>query len=400
MATEFVTPEHCIAVGDVPAAIEASGEFTSEEVGEPRSLGGSEGFLYPKKDGDGVVCSHLMQGPAGEVSGEPVTVSMHKLDTSAENLNDERTHHLFSHGLELHIGDGASDSPSPSPLSESPFEPYVICTKNRSETSCSNESQYSSSSEDHPESWFRNKDDRSYEDRAIPCVSLDDQRCFGQGGERLRTLISANHDASQVLCKTKPVLPPTEGRMDDPPSSPLFFPSINPPPPPPTTPPPSSAQTSNSGLNASLCVQRTRAFTFHDCMAGKEEGKFSADYMGKKEVDMYIKSTNSVAKELTMNQRPKEVQVFVTSERVRLAPPNSPTLFLSFMVKDILLLRRCSKNKRIIGVMVWKLKVGMPSCHILRCKDNLVADALYHSMWKQTQKVDDVPFSKVWEKIK
>ena len=119
---------------------------------------------------------------------------------------------------------------------------------------------------------------------------------------------------------------------------------------------------------------------------------------------MYIKSVNSVAKELASNQ-PKEIQVFVASERIRLAPPNSPTLFRSFSVKDVLLVRKCSKNKRIIGIMVWKQqllqqKVGVasptfspPTCHILRCQDQLVADSLYDALRQQTQKVDDVPSS-------
>ena len=233
-------------------------------------------------------------------------------------------------------------------------------------------------------------------------------------------LVSASHDSPQLLCKTKPVLPPPEEFLEDegecPPLSPLFFPSINPPPPPrssppliptsppaprsPTPPPSSSSSSSQSELHTSLFVRRARALTFHSCKAGEDEGRFNADYLGMKDVDMYAKSINSVAKELAMNQRPKEVQVFVTSERVRLAPPNSPTLFRSFMVKDILLVRKCSKNKRIIGVMVWKRKVGVPSCHILRCQDDLVATALYNAVWQQTQKVDEVAFSKVWVLIK
>lgn len=127
---------------------------------------------------------------------------------------------------------------------------------------------------------------------------------------------------------------------------------------------------------------------------------------------MYIKSINSVAKELASKQQPKEIQVFVASERIRLAPPNSPTLFLSFSVKDILLVRKCSKNRRIIGVMIWKPPpqqrkggVGVstsappsfppPACHILRCQDQLVANSLYDALRKQTQKVDDVVSSSI-----
>lgn len=450
MAAEFSGLGLYTDVGDVPPEIEASGEFTAEE---PSHLG-SRGFLYPDNDHQGIVSPHLVQGgtsakvlpPGRKTAGpgvEQVTVSMHKLHTSSDGGVGKGSDHFSSHGLVSYSEDAYR---SPSPLLEPAFEPYVICTKTRSETSCSNESQCSSSSGERLESWTPDKDlrpvlapmpssggaphnlwnepGRSYEgEEHIRCVSptqfsMKTKNCHDDydggnfesdgGNERVTMLVSASHDSPQFLCKTKPVLPPPEDVLTEevfPPSSPLFFPSVNPPPSSPssspifhlpTTPPSSSSHSSNSELHASLGVRRARALTFHHCKAGEEEGQFNADYLGMKDIDMYTKSINSVAKELAMSQRPKEVQVFVTSERIRLAPPNSPTLFRSFMVKDILLVRRCSKNKRIIGVMVWKRKVGVPSCHILRCQDDLVASALYNSVWQQTQKVDEVAFSKVW----
>lgn len=452
--TDFGGRGLCTAVGDVPpAAVVSSGEFTSNEQEESypgRVRPDSEGFSYPGNEG--IICPHLVQEDVMSKvlipgSVEQMAVSIHKLNTSTESSSGhgESVDQLSCRGLETYNGDSAYISPSPSPLSEPAYEPYVICTKTRSETSCSNESQCSSSSgELLQEGWTHDKisSDRvpvssmqhlpsssgghhspgggigvrmehiRWASPSLPAQLRTENSTDGDdiGGysnsnqgenERVTMLISASDDTPQILCRTKPVLPPEANVEDLPPSSPLFFPSINPP---PSTHPELSSSSSlnssptppsSSSLHASPYDQRARAHTFHHCKAGEEGGTFSADYLGMKEVDMYIKSINSVAKELAMSQRPKEVQVFVTSERIRLAPPNSPTLFRSLLVKDILLVRKCSKNKRILGVMVWKRKVGVPSCHIMRCQDDLVASALYNAVWEQTQKVDEVVFSKV-----
>lgn len=389
------------AVSDVSPGIVSSTEGVRPD---------SRGFLFPDSDQLGLVCPHLVgeSAPAMKASDsrkavgvKQVEVGMHKLDTSIEISNEK---HLACNN------DGACISPSPSPLSEPVFEPYVICTKTRSETSCSNNSQFSSSSGERLEGWCQGtpdeppipsgsgSEDCDFGMERLRCTSpAHDVGRDGQGKEPVRMLISASHETPQVLCETKPVLPPAENFLEErPPSSPLFFPSIDPASSTDSSQP-SSLQSPSSKLHDSLHNQRTRALTFTHYKVGEEGGKFNVDYLGMKDVDMYIKSINSVAKELAMSQKPKEIQVFVTSERIRLAPPNSPTLFRSFPVKDILLLRKCSKNRRILGVIVWKRKLGVPSCHIMRCQDDLVASALYNAIWQQTQKVDEITYSKVRE---
>ena len=153
MATDFVGGELCTAVGDVPSAVETSGEFTSDETGNrPDS---SKDFFFP----DGIVCPHLVKG-GGLRERESLGVgNRHRLNTDTENSG---ANHLSGHGLETDTSYSSRYiSPSPSPLPEPAFEPYVICTKTRSETSCSNESQYSSSSStgEHSASWARDRMD-------------------------------------------------------------------------------------------------------------------------------------------------------------------------------------------------------------------------------------------------
>ena len=348
--------------------------------------------------------------------------SMHELNTEMTGNCDECGEDLdlhsfpglavtkFDTGCEVHV------SLSPSPLPEPIFEPYVICTKTRSETSCSNESQCSFSSNERDDSaslsslGIQNSPPgpcRSYQSKhlslSVPqerlVVSSENEEESGKRGKTLM-LISPEHDSPQPMEETKLILPPPN--YDDSsesdhsiPMSPLYFPSINPP---RSNPLPRSradrflsSSVSNIDFRSTLATQRTLSHSFFACNVGEESGQFNADYLGMKEIDMYTKSINLVAKELlSVDQRPKEVHVYVSSEKIRIAPPNSVTLFQSLAVKDVLLIRKCSKNKRIIGIMVWRQKNVIPSCHVLRCQDNLIADSLYDAIWQQTQKVDDV----------
>ena len=139
---------------------------------------------------------------------------------------------------------------------------------------------------------------------------------------------------------------------------------------------------------------RLRSVSFMNCSAGPEMGRFPADYLGSKQVDSYIGYADALAKEL-INSRPIEVMAYVTSEKLRLAPPkNASVLFKSFAMKDILSVQKCSKNRRIICVSVWKSKAA-PQCHVLRCPTTLVSNALYDAILDQTQTVDDVSTDKV-----
>ena len=169
---------------------------------------------------------------------------------------------------------------------------------------------------------------------------------------------------------------------------------------------PSAAESAKSSSESSptLCnvhpqkqqPLRLRSVSFLDCSAGADLGHFPADYLGCKPVDSFIGYADSLAKGL-INSKPIEVVVYVTSEKLRLAPPkNASVLFKSFAVKDILSVQKCSKNRRIVCVAVWKSKKMAPQCHALRCPSALVSNALYDSILDQTQNVDDIASDKVY----
>ena len=153
---------------------------------------------------------------------------------------------------------------------------------------------------------------------------------------------------------------------------------------------------SNSFTPSSPLVSggRSRSVSFLDSRAGQELGCFPAEYLGSREVDCYVESVDSVAVS-AINSKPVEVTAYVTSEKLRLAPPNnSPVLFKSFAMKAIFSVQKCNKNKRILGVVVWRSR-GTPVCHILRCPTHLVSSALQDTILDQTQNVDDISLSKV-----
>ena len=147
--------------------------------------------------------------------------------------------------------------------------------------------------------------------------------------------------------------------------------------------------------DSSSPTHHRRKVSFHICKAGEELGQFRADYLGSKDIDGYVNVTNSVARQL-VDQRPAEVIAYVSSQKIRLAPPNNEAvLFKSFAIKDILMVEKSTINKRIIGIIVWKSKTQSPTCHALRCPDELVSKALYEAVWEQTQIYDDEALSKV-----
>ena len=151
-----------------------------------------------------------------------------------------------------------------------------------------------------------------------------------------------------------------------------------------------TGSTASSSSSYSSQSTRSRSISFLNCSAGAELGRFPADYLGSRPTDSYIGHADSLAKEL-INCKPVEVVVYVTSEKIRLAPPkNSSLLFKSFAVKDILSVQKCSKNRRIVCVSVWKSRRTLPQCHALRCPSALVSSALYDSILDQTQNIDDI----------
>ncbi len=221
-------------------------------------------------------------------------------------------------------------------------------------------------------------------------------------------LISPEHSAPVVLGKTKPVPPPRTppSEMDrqckipspvnrrSPPqnrkqsSSPNRHPTK-------ILHPTVSSPAILSETTGSSPFQRSRMVSFHHCKAGESLGQFKADYLGSKEVDGYVCVVDSVAKQL-VDQRPAEVIAFVSSQKIRLAPSqNEAVLFKSFAVKDILMVEKCTINRRIIGIIMWKSKTRPPTCHILRCPDEITSKSFYEAVWEQSQIYDDVALNKV-----
>ena len=131
--------------------------------------------------------------------------------------------------------------------------------------------------------------------------------------------------------------------------------------------------------------------------AGNECGRFLVDYLGSREIDQFTSIVDECAEKM-MNSKPSvrstQVVAYITTERVRLVPPRAGPLFKSLAVKSILCVNQCSKNRRIIGIVMWKPRTK-PVCHLLRCTDQLISNSFFEAMFHVIQSQEVAVLSKV-----
>lgn len=163
---------------------------------------------------------------------------------------------------------------------------------------------------------------------------------------------------------------------------------------PPAAPPRDRSSLSSSPARnperSRAAFSRVRAASFLTVSAGKELNTVTVVYMGSKQVDQYVGQINNIARDLSEKQASPMI-MYIATEKIRLAAPDSNVLFASFAVENILLTTLCSINKRIVGMLVWKSR-ALPSWHLIRCTDNLVAGSVLESiqMACETVKSDEI----------
>lgn len=142
---------------------------------------------------------------------------------------------------------------------------------------------------------------------------------------------------------------------------------------------------------------RQSPWNFLDSSAGDEYGRFSVDYLGSREIDQFVGIVDECAQQL-MNCKPPvratQVVAYVSTERVRLAPPKPGPLFKSLAVRNMLTVAQCVKNKRIVGVVVWKPRTK-PVCHLLRSSDQLVSNNFMEALSYVIENLDSESLKKV-----
>lgn len=131
--------------------------------------------------------------------------------------------------------------------------------------------------------------------------------------------------------------------------------------------------------------------------AGQEIGHFNVSYLGSREIDRYIGCIDECARQIIDPKsafKLTDVVAYVTSEKIRLVPPKFGPLFKSFSVSEIMSVSQCSKNKRLVGIVIWKPK-SIPVCHLFRCSDHLLSNALMESITYVHQNYEETALSKV-----
>lgn len=118
--------------------------------------------------------------------------------------------------------------------------------------------------------------------------------------------------------------------------------------------------------------------------AGEEIARFSVSYIGSCSIDQYLGCVDECAKKVinpkVSSVKSTDVLIQICTEKIRLfPPPKRGPLFKSFSVSEIVSVSRCSKNKRLVGLVIWKRK-DLPQCHLMRCPDHIGSNALLQSI--------------------
>ena len=159
---------------------------------------------------------------------------------------------------------------------------------------------------------------------------------------------------------------------------------------PPPAPPRDKSTFAKSPEKSKATYTRVRAASFLTVSAGKELNTVNVMYMGSRQVDQYVGQINNIARDLS-EKAAFPMIMYIATEKIRLAAPDSSVLFASYAVENILVATLCSINKRIVGMLVWKSRT-LPSWHLIRCSDNLVAGSVLESiqMACETVKSDEI----------
>lgn len=144
-----------------------------------------------------------------------------------------------------------------------------------------------------------------------------------------------------------------------------------------------------------------------DVSKDEDYGRFTVVYLGKMEIDCYTNCIDKCAKKMLDPKSPvsvhsSEVIVDIMSSRVRLLKPSTGMLLISIPVRDLFASSQCTKNKRLVGVIVWKRNCVEPVCHLFRCSDQQLSNTLLDSLTSVKQDADCLQMGKVcciWQSI-
>ncbi len=124
-------------------------------------------------------------------------------------------------------------------------------------------------------------------------------------------------------------------------------------------------------------------------------GRYSVCYLGSIDnIDSYSNCINDCARKLldpSCNKVPlilDNVTVDVVPEKVRLLQPKSGALLKSISMHDVFMFSQCTKNKRLIGILVWRKNTRLPICHLFRCSDQQVSNGFMESLLLVKQDID------------
>lgn len=115
---------------------------------------------------------------------------------------------------------------------------------------------------------------------------------------------------------------------------------------------------------------------------GEEIGNFFVSYIGTCDIDKYLDCIDECVQTIinpSLSSRSTEASLYIYSERIKLEMSKPDALSQSLEVSDIVLVGQCSKNKHLIGIVLWKPSTAL-KCHFVRCSDPCLSNTVLHSI--------------------
>ena len=112
-------------------------------------------------------------------------------------------------------------------------------------------------------------------------------------------------------------------------------------------------------------------------------GRYLINYLGSKDIDCYINYVNECAKKLIDPKAPgvsDSIMFDIKLKNLCLLHPRSGALLKSISMFDVFNFGQCTKNKRMLGILVWKRGTAIPSCHLFRCEEQPLSNAVLESL--------------------
>jgi hypothetical protein len=116
--------------------------------------------------------------------------------------------------------------------------------------------------------------------------------------------------------------------------------------------------------------------------SGEEIARYTVSYLGQKNIDQYLDIVDECAGQIIdpkYTTKAIEIELQMFSEKIRMISLKTGLSLKSMSISNIMTVNYCSKNRRLIGIVLWKPGTK-PTCHLMRCFDSVLPSSVLQSI--------------------